>query len=53
MAISNRVGACPFTPLPFEDNSSTSDRPEKQTPVKADQGTINNDAHMDCYKLVH
>jgi len=34
--------------MPFEDHSSTSDRPEKQAPVKADLGTIGNDTHMDC-----
>jgi len=48
VVISNRVGACPFTPLPFEDHLSTSDRLEKQTPGKTDQGTIDDDTHMDC-----
>jgi len=42
------VGACVFTPLPFEEHSSTSDRPEKQAPEKADQGNKDNDAPMDC-----
>jgi len=37
VAISSRVDACPFTPLPFEGHSSTSDRPEKTAPRKADQ----------------
>jgi len=48
VAISSQVGACPFTPLPFEEHLSMSDRPEKQAPGKADQGTIGNDTHMDC-----
>jgi len=34
------VNACPVTPLPFEDHPSTSDRPEKQSPEKADQQAI-------------
>jgi len=49
------VGACPVTPLPFEDYPSTQtcragqrNRPEKQAPGKADWGTIGNDTHMDC-----
>jgi len=41
-------GACLFTPLPFEDHSSMSDRPEKQALGKTDQGNNGNDAHMDC-----
>jgi len=42
------VGACPFTPLPFEDHPSTSDRPERQAPGKADQENNGNDTHMHC-----
>jgi len=46
------VGACPVTPLPFEDHQRTracqTGRPEKQALGKADQGTIGNDTHMDC-----
>jgi len=42
------VGAFPVTPLPFEDHLSTPDRPKKQAPEKAEQGTIGNDTHMDC-----
>jgi len=49
VAIFSRVGACPFTPLPFEDHLSTSYRPEKQAPRKADQGNNCNDTHMDYY----
>jgi len=30
------------------EHSSMLDRPKKQTPGKADQGTIGNDTHMDC-----
>jgi len=48
VAISSRVDACPFTPLPFEEHSSMSDRIEKQVPGKADQGTIGNDTDMNC-----
>ena len=33
--------------VPFQ-HTSTSDRPGKQAPGKADQGTIGNDTHMDC-----
>jgi len=36
VAISSQVGAFPFIPLPFEDHLSTSERPEKQAPGKAD-----------------
>jgi len=42
------VDTCPFTPLPFEDHPSTSDRPEKQAPGKADKGNNGNDTHRDC-----
>jgi len=45
VAISSWVGAGPVTPLPFEDHSNMSDRPEKQAPGKADQGTIGNYTH--------
>jgi len=48
VTISSQVGAFPVIPLPFEDYPSSSDRPEKQVPEKADQGTIGNDTHMDC-----
>jgi len=53
--ISSWVGACPFTPLPFEDHPSTQARqtglrnkPKKQAPGKADQGNNSNNTHMDC-----
>jgi len=48
VAISSKVGACPFTPLPFEDHSNMSDRLEKQALGKADQGNNGNDTQMDC-----
>jgi len=37
VVISNRVGACPVEPLPFEEHSNMSDRLKKQVPGKADQ----------------
>jgi len=46
--ISSQVGAFLFTTLPFEDHSSTPDRPEKQAPGKANQGNNGDDTHMDC-----
>jgi len=40
MVISSWVGACLFTPLPFEDHLSTSDRPQKQAPGKQTRETM-------------
>jgi len=53
VAISSWVGACLFTPLPFEDHPSMSDRLEKQAPGKADQGNNGNDTHMETMAMIH
>jgi len=36
VGISSWVDTCPFTPLPFKDHPSTSDRREQTAPGKVD-----------------